>query len=424
LTFVAAVLQLKRFSYELGEGRVLNNQIKGTCEVSANSANRAGLDEWGSKYNRQFERLLDRIEQANTYYQVLGIKRAATTEQVNQAHKHTLALLNPFYLPTGFHIPNEIKIRIKQAEEQVRLAGSTLLHFGKRIEYDNSLAHKVPAPLPIPTASLTEKARANFQPVTEDRQSALVGDIQSLPLVNPSTSNPSPKKLFIGTIHPKEKNAHERRRGVRTKLSIPVYMTGYDSQRKRWSETARTIDISRFGIALEIRRSVRQGTVIHLALAMPAKLRTHDHDNHSYNVYAIVRRVQPPNDGLRIIAVEFLGERPPIGYLEQPWATFYARKWHGPDRRLEPRKPYAESVGIEYLNQDLQPLVREATITEDVSCTGMRVLARTAPEEFDYVRVTSATKNYSGVAAVRNRFIGGDGVERLCLNLLEAKWPM
>jgi hypothetical protein len=403
----------------------LNNRAQETKELVSDHSN--STDEWGSKFYWKFEQLLDRIEHSHNYYQVLGINRSATSEQISQACKHMMALLHPFYLPTGFRIPSEIQVRIKQAEAKVALASSILMNFGKRVEYDNSLSHKATAPLSMVTAKRAATAPINFQPVAREKQSAIVEDIQILPIED-SEDSEAPKlhlkKLFIGTIHPKEKNGYERRRGVRTNLSIPVYVTGYDRSRKRWAETAKTIDISRFGLAIEMRRRISMGTILHLALAMPEKLRTHGHADHSYNIYGVVRRVQPPQDGSRIIAVELLGERPPAGYLEQPWAAFHARRWYGPDRRLEARKPHVEPIEIAYLDHDLQVIQTASAITEDVSRSGMRALVKTAPDEFDYVRVTNRAKSHSGVAAVRNRYLGGDGDERLCLNFLEIKWPI
>jgi len=46
-----------------------------------------------------------------------------------------------------------------------------------------------------------------------------------------------------------------------------------------------------------------------------------------YNVYTLVRRVEPPRQGVRAIGVEFIGEHPPAGFLDKPWSVFRPRSW-------------------------------------------------------------------------------------------------
>jgi hypothetical protein len=52
------------------------------------------------------------------------------------------------------------------------------------------------------------------------------------------------------------------------------------------------------------------------------------------------------------------------------------------------------------------------------------VRVRQAPGDFEMVRVTSGNQNFSSLALVRNRFTARDGEERLCLQFLEARWPL
>ena len=49
---------------------------------------------------------------------------------------------------------------------------------------------------------------------------------------------------------------------------------------------------------------------------------------------------------------------------------------------------------------------------------------RTAPPEFDLLRVTSAARYFEDLAVLRNRFHGEDGRERLCLQFLNKDWPL
>ena len=114
----------------------------------------------------------------------------------------------------------------------------------------------------------------------------------------------------------------ERRRCPRLKLPIPAYATIYDRDGAKVREIAQVADVSRFGVAIRLVQRVKPGRVVHLSLPLPAGLRTHRYSDFSYDVYAIVRRVEQPQNGASLTGVEFIGERPPAGFLEKPWAIF------------------------------------------------------------------------------------------------------
>ena len=402
-------------------------------EGSAQDANPVFINGQLSVYYWQLEQLLDRIEGSSTHYQVLDINRSATNEQISHAYRQALNVLHPSNKPSGFGAPNDLQRRIKRALKKISLAGSILLNFGKRVEYDNSLSRRLTAPLTgnIPVLSWPERSNVT-QPTTtsqekaqkeqEEKTSPPARDPKIVLLQDKVNLKPIAAQLPIGTLLATEKPEENRRRGRRFKVSLPVYVTGHDRNKGKSREIANTVNVSRFGAAIQMRARVPQGTVLHLTLPLPAKLRNHGYSDHSYNVYAIVRRVQPPKDGQRLVAVEFLGEEPPEGYLEEPWGTFHTTKWEGANRRREPREARAESVGVEYLDKDMQPIQSEIAVTEDVSCSGVRIFVSATPEEFDYVKVTNLEKDCSSVAAVCNRYIGKDGFERLCLNFIDYKW--
>src|SRR6185436_16738987 len=174
----------------------------------------------------------------------------------------------------------------------------------------------------------------------------------------------------------------ERRRCERFKLSVPVLVAGYDHTGGKWQEVTKTIDVSRIGVALRLRRRVNHGLVVHITLPLPTKLRSHGFSEAGYNMYAIVRRVEPLIDGMRIVGLEFVGANPPSDYLYKPWATFRTQKWNGMNRRREPREKRSEAVAVEYLDETMQQLAREVGVTEDVSLNGARICVRSAPPEF------------------------------------------
>lgn len=405
----------------------MDNNITTPPEGNAAQAKPVLTDNWLSTYYWRLGQLLDRVERSTTHYQVLNISPTPTYDQMNQAYKQMLALLNPAYKPSGFNLPGEMKGRMKQAIEKVTLAGSVLLNFGKRVEYDNSLSRKVTVPLTANMPASSWKEGSNAEPVkvaSQVKQATLTRDPKSVLREENLSLKPIATQQPVGSVLATKKNEDNRRRGERFKLSIPVYVTTHDRITGKSREMANTVDVSRFGVAIQMRSRIPQGTVLYLTLPLPVKLRNHGYADHSYNVYAIVRRVQPPKGGLRVVGVEFLGEHPPAGYLEQPWGTFQTTKWLGVNRRREPRQKRTESVGIEYLDAAMKPLQSEVAVTEDVSHSGMRVVVTSVPTEFDFMRVTNLAKNSSSLAAVCNRFVGKDGFERLCLYFIDTKCPL
>jgi len=218
-----------------------------------------------------------------------------------------------------------------------------------------------------------------------------------------------------------EKN---RRRCERFKLSLPTRVVGHDRKTGKWHEVTETINVSRTGLRLRLRRRVRHGTVLYLTLPLPWKLRQHGHAEPTYNVYALVRQVEPPKKGMRTVGLEFYGEYPPPGYLEKPWTVYRTQKWTGIERRRKPRDFRAEAVWLEYLNEALQVISQEGGRTENVSRSGARICVMAPPAEFDLVKVIAPDAGFESLAILTNRHLEKDGFERLCVQFVEREWPV
>jgi hypothetical protein len=221
-----------------------------------------------------------------------------------------------------------------------------------------------------------------------------------------------------------EAQSSNRRRTERYNISIPVLVAGSDREGGKWNEMTKSFDISRMGVGICLSRRVWPGMILHVTMPMPTRLRTHGYSDPSYKVYAIVRRVEPVEDGLRVVGLEFLGEHPPSFYLYKPWATFRTQPWPGPDRRREPRINRSEMVRVEYLSQQMGVIAQEVAYTENVSASGARIYVKAAPADFEWVRVANQKRTFKSLALVRNRYMGRDGLERLCLEFTESKWPI
>ncbi|HWC76942.1 MAG TPA: DnaJ domain-containing protein [Blastocatellia bacterium] len=114
-------------------------------------------------------------------------------------------------------------------------------------------------------------------------------------------------------------------RRERLDLCIAAAVAGYDQESGKWHEIARTIEVGRSGVILRMKRRVEIGCVLHLTLPLPVELRKHGHADSSYEVFSIVRRVEfvkTSTGSGSMVEVEFLGSKPPLGYLSKPWATF------------------------------------------------------------------------------------------------------
>jgi hypothetical protein len=209
----------------------------------------------------------------------------------------------------------------------------------------------------------------------------------------------------------------DRRQSDRRKLSIPAYITGCDPDGSVWQETTDTIDVSGVGVSVRLARRVPLGLVVQLTLALPQELRKTQQVSPLYFLYAMVQRVEPAEQGRRAVGLEFIGEQPPAGYLEKPW-SIYRPVWSGPDRRREPRQQRVEFVIIEYFDELMHLVEQRAGMTENISRGGARIYAERIPGEFEWVRVQFLDQGIKSYAAVRGRYTGEDGGERLCLQFL------
>ena len=372
-----------------------------------------------SAYYLEIEYLLERVEGATNHYQALGVERSANNEEVILAYQKTVTVLHPSYHKVRAAVPDEMLVRVDQAFKNVSQAFSVLTNSKKRQQYDGQprTAHSY-ATLPLDAPEPEPQTRTNAAQPKEGEASAKKHVNAEAVQINVAS------ELHPAFTRASAQASAERRRCERFKLTVPVLIAGYDCAGGKWQEVTKTIDVSRIGVALRMRRRVKHGLVVHITLPLPTKLRSHGFSEQGYNMYAIVRRVQPLTDGMRVVGLEFIGASPPVDYLHKPWATFRTQKWNGSDRRREPRAEHAEAVAVEYLDELMQGITREAGVIENFSPSGARVCVRAAPPEFEFVRVTSPKRSFNSLAMVRNQWTGTDGFDRLCLQFVDQKWPI
>jgi len=316
-----------------------------------------------SAYYLELEQVLDRIERAVNHYQVLDLDRLATTGEIKLAYLRAVALLNPSQLGINVDVPDSLLARIDPSFDRVSRAYSTLVNFARRLEYDTSLSGRGTSPL-----TFDKQQRRNSKEVTSPLAMAALRAAQTAKQKTAVKKEPN----FDAALSSAAKNgaSDNRRRCERFRLSVPVHVTGYDRKGGRWHEATRTVDVSRTGAQLNLRKRIKKGTVLYLTMPLPVRLRTRDFQDPTYVSYALVRRVDTPKGHVTGIGLEFLGPHPPDGYLERPWDVFQSEQWSGGERRRAPREEKSEPVLVEYFTESMDCIKQEAAVTENVSRRG------------------------------------------------------
>lgn len=334
-----------------------------------------------SAYCYELDCLLTQVEKAETHYKVLGIDYLATTDETINAYLKAMILLDPATYGLDLKPAETFGPRVALALEQVLAAYQTLMDLDLRLEYDGRLFG------------------------WEQEDSEQVKSDQQSPISNAERANTEEEKA-------------NRRARARFELSIAVSATGYSEGSGDWHEAVRSIDLSRSGCCIVLRRRVLVGSVLYLRMPMPTILRKHEYIDKIYATYAIVRWTRPPRDGFRPVGVEFIGELPPPGFSERPWATFHISSWQGANRRAELRNRVSEAIEIEFFDESEQLIKKSSGFIEDISSSGVRVCAQTPPLEADLIRIIRPKASVALFAVVRNRFRGRDGYERLCAKFI------
>jgi len=364
------------------------------------------------------EGVLSRVDSATTYYQVLGVDRSAGQQEIKAAFQLLVDVLFMQYAISR-NIPGEMIPQIDRTFNRGCQAFATLASFAKRREYDTALAFIASKPQSKDQTArqkvVLPGVRLSTNQMPPDRDRGAAPAMISTDRVGRQASAYAESARAAASDN--------RRRCARMKLTIPARVTGHDQQHGKWNEMTETIDVSRTGVKVRLRRKVKHGMVLHVTLPLPPKLRSHGFSESTYSVYTFVRRVEPSRHGVRAVGLEFVGENPPPGYLEKPWTVFRVKRWGGGDRRRPDRIERVEPVRLEYFDDGMQSLCTEHAKTENISRSGVRIVCQAAPPDFDFVLVTSERLRFEALAAVRNRFMGKDGRERLSLQLIDKEWP-
>jgi hypothetical protein len=247
----------------------------------------------------------------------------------------------------------------------------------------------------------------------------------------------------------KNNQANEKSRRLRERigLKLPVKVSGRDSVNDEWTEMSRLVDVTPFGARLSLKRPTEPGRLVHLALAMPQKLRCFDHIEDQYRVWSLVRNVkmlEPGAGALVEIGVAFVGKHPPRSFASDPSRRYEiapsslgAGLWSVKeeadqvisevlvtDKRKESRHTIPIELLIEVFDANGEISQSERTVTENISRQGAAVFTTLEVTPGRFVKVTGAQHATSRLATVRGRRAGPDGIPRLHLEFVGGEWPL
>ena len=245
----------------------------------------------------------------------------------------------------------------------------------------------------------------------------------------------------------KDSNEKSRRARERFGLQLPVRVQCRETADHEWHEMSQLVDVTPFGARLRLKRPTEEGRLLLLVLGMPRQLRCFDHGEDQYRVWSLVRNVKmldskTSGDALIEIGVAFVGKHPPRTFASDPArryeiATMSSGLWSVQeesdevlaevdvsDKRKETRHNIPMEVTIEVFGENGSFSESESTVTENISAIGASVFTTLTLDAGRFVKVTSPQSGTSVLAVVRSRDIGANGIARLHLQFVGAKWPL
>ncbi|HZH29175.1 MAG TPA: hypothetical protein VEY11_00145 [Pyrinomonadaceae bacterium] len=237
----------------------------------------------------------------------------------------------------------------------------------------------------------------------------------------------------------------DRRMRDRLRLSLPARVQVREDAETEWTEMTRLADLTPFGAGFSLTRPVDTGRLVHMTLPMPRQLRTFDHIEDQYRVYALVRfmRAEFPTGAsapIFKVGVAFTGKRPPESYQLDPKKRYEVFEpesegglWKlleqqpattGQMEKKETRLSVPVEVTIELYDEKWNITAREETVTENISRRGAAVYTSLQAERGSFVRLTSARYRTSAFAIVRAHRTGSDSIPRFHLEFVDREWPL
>jgi hypothetical protein len=232
---------------------------------------------------------------------------------------------------------------------------------------------------------------------------------------------------------------------TRLELKLPVRIRCREAVGVEWTEVTRLLDVTPFGAGFTLKRPIEKGRLLHMTIPMPRQLRTFDHVEDQYKVWALVRYVKPlPSTGTTALSFEvgvaFVGKHPPRSYEDNPARRYEiggpkpgdlnaVAEWSpaelaSSNQRAPTRHNIPVNMLIESFNEKGEIDLREQTVSENISETGAAIYTTLSLPVGQIIRLSSEQYKVSVYAAVRGQSMGPSGVSRLHLEFIDGKWPL
>lgn len=241
-------------------------------------------------------------------------------------------------------------------------------------------------------------------------------------------------------------NNQNNRRQSRVNLPLPVRIEHKANKDTAFNEITRLIDVSAFGAGFNLRRPVKRGRLVFMTMPLARQLRNYDYTEPQYRVWGLVRHCVPvrreKEDGYAI-GTAFIGKHPPRGYHENPAKLYDIVERDGegfwsiaeaeaipdesalaPADRRHTRHSIPVDVMLEVLNENGVVVMKEPTVTENISLGGASVFTTINAPIGSFLRVTSEQYNVTITSIVRGKRNGTDGIPRLHLEFFDRYFPL
>ena len=231
----------------------------------------------------------------------------------------------------------------------------------------------------------------------------------------------------------------------RLELKLPVRVQCRETPESEWTEISRLIDVTPFGCGFNLKRPIEKGRLLHMTIPMPRQLRTFDHVEDQYKVWALVRHVKPvappgSNTLLFEVGVAFIGKRPPKSYEDNPArryeiggatpeslsavADWTPTESASSDKRAHTRHSIPVDMLIETFDDKGEVELTEYTVTENISPKGAAIYTTLSLPVGRFIRLTSEQFKLTVFAAVRGQSVGPTGVPRVHVEFVDREWPL
>jgi hypothetical protein len=230
--------------------------------------------------------------------------------------------------------------------------------------------------------------------------------------------------------------------GVRqpgAKTAFPAIIHIPESEENIWKGVAEVTSISRTGGSFCSSRPCVVGRLVAIVMETPMDFRGFDHEEEEF--YSVVGLVQYCNvatvDGNTVyhLGIGFIGKRAPDSFRKNPLQSYcitgtrgdgmwtikeVAQEFHN---RKHPRFAARIPVRVTVVNAVAKTVVREDTITVNISAGGVSVFSRLDSQVGDKVKLAFEKLDFYCIAVVRGRQERAAS-KTLHLQILDAQFPV